>query len=241
MEVRNGFIVGIFNYCDRWCEACAFTSHCRVFADGAAHEASLDPNLVAVTQAPPLPQDVPPPPPKWLEELLEELNDTASRPLTAEEVEAAEPRLSPEHESINARAMAYCLAIHRWQRARGSAAHRRPDDPLAVIDWFASIIASKIYRALDGLADDDGDREFPPDHEGSAKVAIIGIERSHAAWRDLVSKGVVTDAQAQPFLTELAWLLRRLDEVFPLARSFVRPGFDEPEDVARLRATEGAE
>jgi hypothetical protein len=41
-------------------------------------------------------------------------------------------------------------------------------------------------------------------------------------------------------LTELAWLLRRLDEVFPLARSFVRPAFDGPEAVARLRAAEGA-
>src|SRR6185503_16937586 len=25
VEVRDGFIVGIFNYCDRWCETCAFT------------------------------------------------------------------------------------------------------------------------------------------------------------------------------------------------------------------------
>ena len=23
MEIRDGFIVGIFNYCDRWCETCA--------------------------------------------------------------------------------------------------------------------------------------------------------------------------------------------------------------------------
>src|SRR6185436_11159869 len=25
------FIDGIFNYCDRWCERCYFTSRCRVF------------------------------------------------------------------------------------------------------------------------------------------------------------------------------------------------------------------
>ncbi len=39
MEVQDGFIVGIYNYCDSWCEPCQFTSRCRVFADGAKHEA----------------------------------------------------------------------------------------------------------------------------------------------------------------------------------------------------------
>ena len=38
MEVREGFIVGIFNYCDRWCERCPLTSRCLVFADVAALE-----------------------------------------------------------------------------------------------------------------------------------------------------------------------------------------------------------
>ena len=33
MNVRDGFIVGIFNYCDRWCERCPLTNRCRVFAD----------------------------------------------------------------------------------------------------------------------------------------------------------------------------------------------------------------
>jgi hypothetical protein len=27
------FIDGIYNYCDRWCERCAFTARCRLFAD----------------------------------------------------------------------------------------------------------------------------------------------------------------------------------------------------------------
>src|SRR5688572_15525227 len=35
MEVQDGFIVGIFNYCDRWCERCPLTNRCRLFADMA--------------------------------------------------------------------------------------------------------------------------------------------------------------------------------------------------------------
>ena len=29
---QNGYIDSIFNYCDRWCEKCAFTSKCRNYA-----------------------------------------------------------------------------------------------------------------------------------------------------------------------------------------------------------------
>jgi hypothetical protein len=245
MEVRDGFIVSIFNYCDRWCEACAFTSLCRVFADVARMEASLDPNLRAVTEAPPLPQDVPPPPPKWMEAIIEEINEIARRPPTKEALADAEPRLLPEHVAIGTRSMAYCLGVHHWLRDREEVRQRKlalserseskgPTDPVAVISWFASLNASKIDRALARLAEDDGDREFPPDHEGSAKVAIIGIERSQAAWLELVAGGAVTESQAQPFLTELAWLGTQLEKVFPLARAFVRPGFDEPDAAAAL-------
>jgi hypothetical protein len=234
MEVRDGFIVSIFNYCDRWCEACAFTSRCRVFADVARMEASLDPHLRPVTEAPPLPQDLPPPPPKWMETIIVEMNEIARRPPTKEALADAEPTLLPEHEEIRARSMAYCRGVHRWLRGREDELQRKPADPVAVICWFASLNASKIDRALTGLAEDDGDREFPPDHEGSAKVAIIGIERSRAAWHDLVVGGVVSDSQAQPFLAELAWLGKQLEEFFPFARAFVRPAFDEPDEVAQL-------
>ncbi len=244
MEVRDGFIVGIFNYCDRWCEVCAFTSHCRVFADVARMEASLDPHLRAVTEAPPLAEDVPPPPPPWMEDIIEAMNEIARRPPTEEALGRAEPALLLEHAAIRARSMAYCLAVHHWLQDREEEGQRRRAlsersesnavDPVAVIAWFASLNASKIARGLEGLAEGEGDGDFPQDHEGSAKVAIIGIERSQSAWRELVAGGIVSALQAEPFLTELAWLVEQLDKVFPLARAFVRPAFDEPGEVAML-------
>ena len=48
MEIQDGFIVDVYNYCDRWCEACPLTSRCRLFADVAEIEASLDPALKPV-------------------------------------------------------------------------------------------------------------------------------------------------------------------------------------------------
>jgi hypothetical protein len=169
-----------------------------------------------------------------MEAIIEEMNEVARRPATKEALAVAEPTLPPEHATIRARSMAYCLCVHQWLRGREDELQRTPADPVAVISWFASLNASKIGRALEGLAEDDGDRDFPPDHEGSAKVAIIGIERSRTAWRELVARGVVTESQAQPFLTELSWLGLQLERVFPFARAFVRPAFDELEEVAML-------
>jgi len=59
MELLDGFIVSIFNYCDRWCERCAFTPHCRLFADMARADAAIDPSLAAVMHAPASPDEAP--------------------------------------------------------------------------------------------------------------------------------------------------------------------------------------
>jgi len=97
------------------------------------------------------------------------------------------------------------------------------------------MIHVKAMRALHGLAEDDpSDREWPADHDGSAKVALIGIDRSYTAWLDLVEVGVVSPSDATPFLDDLVWLRAALERTFPKARAFVRPAFDEPEEVARL-------
>lgn len=91
---------------------------------------------------------------------------------------------------------------------------------------------------MTGLNDFDGDREFPPDHEGSAKVALVGMDRSLAAWDDLVSLGVVDARVAAPFRTDLLWLRHAVEGLVPTARTFVRPGFDELDEVRILDAAE---
>jgi hypothetical protein len=82
----------------------------------------------------------------------------------------------------------------------------------------------------------DDDSGAGSDADGSAKVALIGIERSHAAWLALIERGVVSASEADPFIADLVWLGRELEEVRPRARAFMRPGFDEPDAVAKLRA-----
>lgn len=240
MEVQGGFIVGVDNYCDRWCETCAFTSRCRAFADLAEMEAELDPHLKAVAEAPPLPQDIPPPPPRWMQELIDEMNKIASEPPSNEEYRKLRPEIPPEHQVIETRAHVYADRVHAWLESHDAVSRFDPGDPRAVISWFQYSIAAKTHRALRGMADDHPDeRDWPADHDGSAKVALLGIERSHAAWLELAHCGLASPSEIEPVIADLIWLCDELERVFPRARAFVRPGFDEPDEVARLRAEEG--
>jgi hypothetical protein len=238
LEVRNGFIVGIFNYCDSWCAHCPFTSRCRLFADAAEIDASLDPNLKAVVEAPPLPEDIPPPPPAWLQELIDVMNAAASAPASSEEPEWIQPRVAPEHEHIDARATSYRARVRAWLRDDETSDMADVDRPRDVVAWFHTLIPARVHRALTGLACGDDDHLSARDHDGSAKVALVGIQRSHAAWLDLADRGRATDAEAASFIGDLIWLADELDRVFPRARAFVRPAFDEPDEVARLEAGE---
>jgi hypothetical protein len=84
---------------------------------------------------------------------------------------------------------------------------------------------------------DPDDLDSPADHDGSAKVALVGIERSHAAWLSLVDRGLVSRMDSAAFIADLVWLGNKVERVFPRARAFVRPAFDEPDAVARMQAT----
>ena len=240
MEIQDGFILGIYNYCDRWCETCAFTSRCRVFADIAEMEARHDPTLKAIVDAPPLAQDIPPPPPPWMRELIDEMNKIASEPIDAEELGRLEAKIPSEHESIEARAHAYSFRVHAWFESREFNSMHDPSDPRAVISWFQYSIPAKIHRALHGLAEDVPDeRDWPADHDGSAKVALLGLERSHSAWLSLVDRDLASPSDIEPFVGDIIWLSDELERIFPKARAFVRPAFDEPDEVAALLAAEG--
>jgi hypothetical protein len=239
MEVRDGFIVGVFNYCDAWCERCALTSHCRLFADKARLEAALDPNLKAVVDAPLLPEEVPPPPPMWLQQLLEEAQEACSDPKAREELERMRARVAPAHRPIVARAMAYAARAHQWLTESSREPAGGDDDALEVIVWFHFFIPAKVRRALTIWPDEDPDDETcSADSDGSAKTALLGIDRSRSAWLELIERGAVTPAEGARFIADLGWLGRALEQGRPKARAFVRPGLDEPEALAQFLAGE---
>jgi hypothetical protein len=151
---------------------------------------------------------------------------------------ALEPSLPLEYLAIEHRAREYGLRAYAWLRERDLDSDD-PTDPQAVIAWFHMLIAIKTHRALHGLAEDrPEDRDWPADYDGSAKVALLGIDRSHAAWLELIERHAARESEATPFLLDLVWLGEALERVFPNARTFVRPALDEPDEVSKLLARE---
>jgi hypothetical protein len=100
-----------------------------------------------------------------------------------------------------------------------------------VIQWYQYQIAVKTIRALSGrkeeLEEASEYSELPKDSDGSAKVALIGIDRSIAAWRLMQLSLPERDGSIVPLILQLERLRNRLEGSFPGARSFIRPGFDE--------------
>lgn len=99
---------------------------------------------------------------------------------------------------------------------------------------FADVDIPRLMRALTGREEDEGLAErypelagFPNDSDGSAKVALIGIDDSIEAWELLLQHMPDEDNSITNVRGHLATLRNDIERAFPLARSFVRPGFDQ--------------
>lgn len=114
-------------------------------------------------------------------------------------------------------------------------------DAIAVVRWYQFQIAVKIMRGLMSHDPDEEDQiedgyqdeqESSPqsDSDGSAKVALIGMERSISAWARLREFLPGKADSISPLMLHLEQLRRATEHAFPKAQSFVRPGFDEAPD-----------
>lgn len=121
-------------------------------------------------------------------------------------------------------------------------------DAIDVIRWYQFFVAAKVFRALMArdrpvievdLSSDDlfagteiEDDEAPiealgDDGDGSAKIALIAIDRSSSAWRVMQSSLPEKAESIMQMLLELERLRRATEQAFPDAKDFIRPGFDE--------------
>jgi hypothetical protein len=120
----------------------------------------------------------------------------------------------------------------RWLTARQEQLIAGADpvlrEALAIAGHDALLISAKLHRALSGRdrdGDDEDDHPIQNDWNGSAKVALISLERSEAAWRTIAA--ATTDPMPTTFPDQLRDVRRQVEDAFPHARSFIRPGFDE--------------
>ena len=105
-------------------------------------------------------------------------------------------------------------------------------DAVEVIRWYQYQIFVKLMRAVRGELRGVPEiiEDFPKDSDGSTKVALIGMDRSIAAWGILLKYFPSQEDEILPILVHLEQLRKNTEKAFPDARAFVRPGFDEKPD-----------
>jgi hypothetical protein len=243
----NNFIEGIHNYCDRWCERCTFTSRCSSYAlekkleeirsnggsvnrntfwkifDSLFDGTFKNPgNLTGDDDTEPDPFD-----------------EKENFSLDFESFEDDEWKKDEENKLVE-HARSYATEVVQWMRTyeddiictmgQSDVSVKQSKDlvlnSIEVVMWYSFFIAAKLHRA--SRRDNEDFLELPVDSDenGSAKIALIAINRSIAAWSIIRSAYQTDQNTTAGFMGKLIAIRRVVEQSFPHAHEFVRPGFD---------------
>jgi hypothetical protein len=254
-------ISGIHNYCDRWCERCPLTARCLVFkmersraarrgdqpsdlanaefwddiarnfalalrlVSRGAEKFGLPPGLPEVTPADLGAERVRRQTARLLGRTLHRAAAACRRSARAL-LDRLPKELTETEEALNTLVRLGAGDPHAVAAAIG--------DALEVVQWYLYLIEVKLQRAISSRVDDQQERDegYPSDADGSAKVALIAIDRSMGAWGRLRGHLPAEADAILDQLVQLERLRRRVKREFPMARAFMRPGFDAKEGAA---------
>ncbi|GAB3933388.1 hypothetical protein [Larkinella terrae] len=241
-------IPGIYNYCNSWCERCAFTQQCLNFASqypNGLKQSNID-----------------------AETLVKRLMETLE--LTKSYVDKVrQQRLLPEHQAIEQETKAIVLRSNEplrnpiaalcddylrqtaaWLQQEKDlleqAAHQqafevnlglRPQeaadalllslkDAWEVIKWYRTLIPVKVVSALQINTSPANDTTLRAYFNGKAKLVLVSIDHSLLAWHTLLENYPEKTDDVLDMLVLLDRIRRQMEAAFPEARSFLRPGLD---------------
>jgi hypothetical protein len=237
LAAEKRFTQGIYNYCDRWCERCPQTSRCLNFS--ILEEEFSDPEAQDIRNEA-----------FWnkllgiLGETLEMLKESAKEwGIDPEMLESAD-----DIEDIKSKDMAvkdhllcraakrYSDSVEDWFSGKERLFFETPalsneevnlEEAIEVIRWYQYFIAAKVIRAVRGKIEEERFDEFPSDSDGSAKIALIAIDRSIGAWAVVPHYDHPSAESVIEIISFLDHLRQAVEKTFPSARLFTRPGFDE--------------
>lgn len=235
---RKDLIPGVHNYCDRWCERCPFTSRCGSYflSDGFGEDQEENDSnnekfwddlktIFEVTF-------------EMIQEKAEELgvdfNDINEDDYEVEWVknDATEQSrqygfdisnwLKKHHEDIQQAGQKLMLVDENKLL--------KLKDAVDVVQWYSFFISAKIHRAFlkhEWDEEYEDDEYYMYDNNGSAKIALIAIDRSIAALGCILEKMHEHEDDLLNFLATLSKIKKGVLAAFPKAIEFKRPGFDE--------------
>lgn len=256
-SARN-FIDGIYHYCDRRCETCAFNERCYAFSIQGKHENEEEMKEDHI--------------------LSQVIRENMTEAMVWVEKSAAETILSPGKD-LDEEKMATIIKINHeqsrdhelsvvareyWTICKNFLEDLRnmTDDAkrlarevgtgiktiqqagvemkeitgsLNTVQWYMFFIEAKLQRALYSRAklNDEAQDDFidlincTSDANGSAKIALIAIDKSIECWKLLYKKMSTAEETGLSCLAKLERIKKMTLQEFPDAMEFIRPGFDE--------------
>lgn len=244
------FIPGIYNYCDRWCERCIFTSRCLNYAIDAetfsATEEAEDDNKEIWGKL----QEAFSINPDLIKETSENEGPALDPGKMSDELDKEKDNhLKAKNHICSMAAEYYSRKVKEWFSISDEIFNKQQDqlrskiqidpaeaikevsvlkDAIEIINWYQNQIYIKILRAVHSKLDEEELTEIAvKDSDGSAKVALIGIDRSIAAWGEMLNYFSAVENVIFEFILQLDNLRKEIELTFPDSRNFVRPGFDE--------------
>jgi hypothetical protein len=226
--LQDGFVFNIFNYCDRWCDKCSSTNKCMNFALSES-EPELESTEAWVTLK------------NIIDSTCQMLDDLKERHgIDPSELDNIEMAIDPGNHPLILFANEVVFRIHKWlekndlferlnnMRVLGNPPTEkftRYKESIEVIYWYNFFVSVKIIRAVADLIEKS---EFGIyDMNGSAKIALVSIDKLIVAWSYILTESAVTEDEVLDILIKLTELRKRTDFTFPDARKFLRPGLDE--------------
>lgn len=247
-------ISGIYNYCDRWCERCPFTSRCLTYAIETEHTGETATNdihnkafwnkLQLIFQQ--------------TKEMITELAMKRGIDLNSLDTESVSNEISFQIDELKNHALSlsaryYSEMVDMWFESEYSFLEQRQSelntmlklgigadkpyteadkisDAIEVIRWYQHQIYVKLLRALtqdEFISEEEENNLLQNVSDGSALVALIGIDRSIGAWGRLQEHFPEKIDNILDILLHLDRLMKKIEHEFPNARRFRRPGFDE--------------
>lgn len=228
---NKNLISGIYNYCDRWCERCHFTERCNLYRiekeEGlsGSNEISMKDSLNRVSNIFALTMDM-------LNQMAGEYGIDLNN---LQELEL--PKHIPG--ALEKLATDYGHDVFKWINKNHNFFNHQIDiyssideniskmivEVIQIISWYGPLIGAKIHRSMYGEIDADETERY--DKLGSAKIALISIERSIGAFSFILFNLPDKEDESLDFLVTLAKIKRLLEDIYPDAMSFKRPGFDD--------------
>jgi len=224
LAVKDQFIPGICNFCNRWCERCPKTHNCLSFAY-AQEIKEIDLELNNKTS------------------VNKDFWNTLNQINIVKTSEPEKKEFSPSN--LEEFAINYGTKVNNWidsnknlfekianQQSLSATQEISFSEALEILSWYSEFIGSKIIRSKKELNErndpDTSDKTNPyRDNIGSAKVAIIACHHSKAALSILLSDLPNYESKIKSFISKLSLIEDGILELFPKSMNFKRTGLDE--------------